>query len=217
MVPSGRGLPPVLRPLVNSDKEYDELVEIEGATSSRLVAQSHGYLAIDPRELAYGVPNQNFINAAFSYPRPQMNRFNGTTRGAWYAAFDVETCLREVAYHKSIFLTETRADKDTFDYAEIHASLIGPYADMRNWQPEHPALGAETASAYPAGNLIAEGVLDLGASGVIYPSVRHEGGTCIAVLQPQALQAVQQGALYELTVEVGVEPTYQMKAEASAA
>jgi hypothetical protein len=38
-----------------------------------------------------------------------------------------------------------------------------------------------------------------GHNGIIYPSVRHEGGTCIAALWPNVVQSVVQGALYRLT------------------
>lgn len=212
LVPSARAIGPVLMPLVDSKAERDELAEIEGATSNRLVAQSRGALELDARELAFNVPNANFINAAFSYPRPQPNRFNGPTRGAWYAALDTETCIAEVCFHKERFLRDCRATEDKFDYAELHADLIGKYADMREWDDGHPALQSDEATAYPAGNALAREILNSEASGIIYPSARHEAGTCIAVLRPQALQAVVQGELLTLTVQVGKPPVVSAQA-----
>ena len=38
-----------------------------------------------------------------------------------------------------------------------------------------------------------------GLNGIIYPSVRHEGGTCIAALFPHAVQSVAQGDVYRMT------------------
>ena len=38
-----------------------------------------------------------------------------------------------------------------------------------------------------------------GHNGIIYRSVRHEGGTCIAALWPNVVQSVVQGAMYRLT------------------
>ncbi|RXM04261.1 RES domain-containing protein, partial [Citrobacter sp. AAK_AS5] len=38
-----------------------------------------------------------------------------------------------------------------------------------------------------------------GHNGVVYPSVRDAGGTCIVALRPAAVQSVAQGALLRLT------------------
>jgi hypothetical protein len=46
---------------------------------------------------------RHFLNAAFAYWKPrEANRFDATP-GAWYAALDVETSIREVAHHMSEF------------------------------------------------------------------------------------------------------------------
>ena len=37
-----------------------------------------------------------------------------------------------------------------------------------------------------------------GHNGIIYPSVRHAGGTCIVALWPNVVQSVVQGAVYRL-------------------
>jgi hypothetical protein len=100
LVTTARLRPPVLLPLIDTDEELAGLAEIEGATSSRLLGQSGGISGIDSSEFVYGVPHAAFINASFAYAKPrEPNRFNGPDRGAWYAALDVETALREVTFH----------------------------------------------------------------------------------------------------------------------
>src|SRR5262249_24905839 len=99
LVATARKREPVLSKLL-SDDELDALAEIEGATSGRLLAEARGADKLDRRELVFGVPHASFINAAFSYYRPQaLNRFNGPGRGAWYAALERETCFAEVTFH----------------------------------------------------------------------------------------------------------------------
>ncbi|MGZ8998628.1 MAG: RES family NAD+ phosphorylase [Allosphingosinicella sp.] len=39
----------------------------------------------------------------------------------------------------------------------------------------------------------------VGHNGIIYPSVRHRGGICIAALWPNVVQSVAQGAIHRLT------------------
>jgi RES domain-containing protein len=187
----------VLLALVDQ-KELDALAEIEGATSQRLVAQQRGSPALDSKELIHGVPHATFVNAAFANAKPrELNRFNGPDRGAWYAALVVETALAEVQFHMTEFLARTGVFEATVEYAELFASFAGEFVDLRV-DPEHPALSPDPAIGYAAGNAVADSARSNGLNGIIYPSVRHEGGTCFAALFPHAVQSVAQGDVYRL-------------------
>jgi len=59
---------------------------------------------------------------------------------------------------------------------------------------------------YPAGNALAEAVRARGLNGIIYPSVRRAGGTCIAALFPHAVQSVAQRDVYRMTQSGKPEP-----------
>lgn len=188
----------VLAPLVDGDDELDLLAEIEGATNTRLVAQDRGISGLAANELVYDVPHAHFINASFAYAKPQQpNRFNGADRGAWYAALDVATCLSEVGYHLTNALADAGDYNATVDYAEMFCSLAGEFLDLRQ-VPGHPSLDPDKARAYPLGNALAEGARAAGLNGIIYPSVRHAGGTCLVALRPAAVQSVRQGAIYRM-------------------
>jgi hypothetical protein len=189
----------VLAPLVDNEDELALLGEIEGATSARLMAQDRGISGLPANELVYDVPHARFINASFAYARPQQpNRFNGANRGAWYASLAVETCLREVGFHLTNMLADAGDFTATVEYAEMFCSLAGDFLDLRQ-RPKHPALGADTTTAYPIGNRLADAARVEGLNGIIYPSVRHAGGTCLVALRPAAVQSVRQGAVYRMT------------------
>lgn len=188
----------VLAPLVDGDDELALLAEIEGATNTRLVAQDRGISGLAANELVYDVPHAHFINASFAYAKPQQpNRFNGADRGAWYAALDVATCLSEVGYHLTNALADAGDYNATVDYAEMFCSLAGEFLDLRQ-VPDHPSLDPDKARAYPLGNALAESARAAGLNGIIYPSVRHAGGTCLVALRPAAVQSVRQGAVYHM-------------------
>ena len=188
----------VLAALVDGEDELADLAEIEGATSARLIAQDRGISGLKANELVYDVPHAHFINASFAYAKPQQpNRFNGPNRGAWYAALAVATCLAEVGYHLTNMLADAGSYDATVEYAEMFSSMAGDFLDLRR-APEHPALGADIATAYPVGNVLADQVRAAALNGIIYPSVRHIGGTCIAALRPAAVQSVRQGAVYRM-------------------
>jgi len=198
LVTTARLRPPVLSMLVDAN-ELAALAEIEGATSNRLMAQNRGTADVQAYELVYGVPHAAFINASFAYAKPrEANRFNGAERGAWYAALDLETSLAEVRYHLTEMLAQTGVYEAVVDYAELHASFAGEFVDLRS-HIDHLCLNPEKGIGYPAGNALADAARARGLNGIIYPSVRYEGGTCIAALFPHAVQSVAQGDVYRMT------------------
>lgn len=199
LVASARLRQAVLAPLADDEAELALLAEIEGSTSGRLVAEERGFGALTAEELVHGVPHAKFINASFAYAKPrEPMRFSPAERGAWYAALAVETCIAEVGHH----LTNALADAGDFnavvEYAEMHASMAGMFVDLRQ-VVDHASLHPDPCVGYPAGNTVAAMARGAGHNGIIYPSVRHAGGTCIAALWPNVVQSVAQGALYRLT------------------
>jgi RES domain-containing protein len=199
LVATARLRDPVLLTLVGQ-RYHDDLAEIDGATSGRLAAQQQGTEALDARELLGGLPHANFINAAFAYFRPrELNRFNGPGRGAWYAALHVETCQVEVAFHIARELQRVNDFNAVVDYAEMFASFAGEFVDLRAVDPRPDCLHPDPAIGYPAGNALSELTRRNGHNGIIYPSVRHDGGTCLVALWPAAVQSVAQGRVLRAT------------------
>lgn len=188
-----------MTPLADNQDELDLLAEIEGATSGRLVAEERGTTTLPTTELVHGVAHARFINASFVYTKPrQIMRFNPSDRGAWYAALAVETCIAEVGFHLTQALAEANDFNAVVEYGEMLASMAGVFVDLRG-MPEHACLDPNPAVGYPAGNLIAAQARAADLNGIIYPSVRHAGGTCIAGLRPNVVQSVVQGGMLRLT------------------
>jgi hypothetical protein len=209
LVSTARLRPPVLAPLADTADELAELAEIEAATSSRMQAQATGISDLSARELVYDVPHAHFINASFAYAKPrEPNRFNGETRGAWYAALAVETCLAEVTFHMTEFLGRTGVYQAVAEYAEMVCSTSGEFLDLRD-KPAHPALSPDKSIGYPEGNRLALEARRAGLNGIIYPSVRHQGGTCFAILRPAAVQSVRQGDVWRLSWKGRPEPVVE--------
>ena len=199
LVASARLRDAVMTPLADDTDDLALLAEIEGATSGRLIAEERGYGGLTAEELVHGVPHAKFINASFAYAKPrEPMRFGPAERGAWYAALAVETCIAEVGHH----LTKALADAGDFnavvEYGELLASMAGVFLDLRH-APGHHGLDPDPAVGYPAGNALAATARAAGHNGIIYPSVRHAEGTCIAALWPNVVQSVVQGAMYRLT------------------
>ncbi len=195
LVSTARLRDPVLLGLVDAD-EMNDLAEIEGATSARLITEERGSEGLPAGELVHGVPHARFINASFVYAKPrEPNRFNGADRGAWYAALAVRTCITEVGYHMTKFLADAGDFDAIVSYAEMFASMAGEFLDLRN-KRDHRSLDAAPATGYPAGNALAAATRAHGLNGIIYPSVRDPNGTCTVALWPHVVQSVAQGAVW---------------------
>jgi RES domain-containing protein len=199
LVSSARLREAVMTPLADTPEELNLLSEIEGATSARLIAEERGLGGLAANELVHGVPHARFINASFAYAKPrEPMRFSPANRGAWYAALMVATCIAEVGYHLTRALDDAGDFNAVVDYGEMLASMSGLFVDLRP-VPDHPSLDPDPAVGYKAGNAVASVARAEGHNGIIYPSVRHPGGTCIAALWPNVVQSVVQGAMYRLT------------------
>jgi RES domain-containing protein len=199
LVPLARLRDPVLRKLVDED-ELNALAEIEGATSGRLRTQEVGADHLDRRELVFGIHHAHFINASFSYWLPRsLNRFNGPGRGAWYAALTVATCIAEVTFHMERELANVGEFNAVVEYAEMFASFVGDFVDLRNVNLRPDCLDPNPAKGYPAGNRLADAVRAAGHYGIVYPSVRAPDGTCFVALVPHAVQSVAQGKVIRLS------------------
>lgn len=200
LISTARLKEPVLLALVPSHGALEDLAELEGATSGRLQAQQGGLLDLDPKELVFGRPGHTFINAAFTYTRPGGNRFNDDERGAWYCAFQAKTALAEVSFHLTRELEAINRFENVTDYAELIADFVGQFHDLRGADfATDPSLSSEPRVAYPAGQALARLLRkEKDSPGLIYPSARLIGGTCLVAFHPSLVQNLRQGAIWRL-------------------
>lgn len=200
LIASGRLKEAALAPLAHTSKALEDLAALESLTNERLQAQSFGLAALDPRELAFGRAGHTLINAAFTHTRPGGNRFNDESRGAWYCGFSVETALAEVSFHLTRELTAIDHFENVTEFSELLADFFGPFHDLRAAPPQSDALlNVDPDAAYPAGQSFARFLrLELASNGIVYPSVRHAGGTCLVAFRPDLVLNLRQGGLIRL-------------------
>jgi RES domain-containing protein len=209
LISTGRLKDPVLLPLAANHGALEDLAALESVTNGRLIAQETGLPQLDPRELVFGRAGYTFINAAFTHTRPGGNRFNDDNRGAWYCAFDPDTALGEVAYHLTRELEAVGRFENITDYAELIADFSGPFHDLRAFDVGvEPALHKDPAIAYPSGQSLARQLrVDSSSNGIIYPSIRHAGGTCLVSFRPDLVQNLRQGGIWRLEWQGTPTPT----------
>jgi hypothetical protein len=182
----------VLSRLTDDPEILNGILELDNATNDRLLAESQLSPGIDARELVFGISSYRIINAAFCHPAPAGSRFNSPDRGAWYAGFELETAQDEVAFHKQLWLRETAWDREEIaDYLEYRADFRADFHDLRKNESEY--ADALAPDSYVQSQALAVELLRTGSAGIVYPSVRRAGGTCIACFRPVLVTNVRKG------------------------
>jgi len=190
----------VLTRLTDDAELLEGIFELDNATNDRLLAESGRLVGIDDRELVFGIPSYRIINAAFCHPAPGGSRFNSSERGAWYARFELETSQAEVAYHRRLWLEETKwEEEDVASYVDYLADFRAEFHDLREGRFEK-YLDPES---YAASQGLARELMERGSAGGVYPSVRKNGGTCLGCFRPVLVTNVRQGKSYELASRSG--------------
>lgn len=183
----------VLVRIAESDQHLADIFDLDSATNDRLLAENERRPGMGVHELVFGVPYFRVVNAAFAHPHPLGGRFNGPDRGAWYAAFELKTAQAEVGFHKTAHLAEIGRFEDDVTLDDYNADFSGSFHDLRKRAPFAACLDSES---YVRSQVLAERLLDAGSLGVVYPSVRRTGGTCIACFRPALVMNVRLAATY---------------------
>lgn len=183
---------PILNLLAEDDDDLlSDLTELEGATNDRLLGESGRLPGITAIELVSGFRLAHIVNAAFTHANPLGGRFNRAARGAWYAAFEIETAQKEVAFHRASELKEISwNEEEVSPYINYLADFRHEFHDIR----DDPDFGdCLDPKSYEASQTLGLRLLTGGSAGIVYPSVRDKEGVCIACFRPPLVLNVQEG------------------------
>ena len=186
----------VLADIADDDAHLQAIFALDAVTNDRLAGERQSLPGIGLEELVFGVPHASVVNAAFCHPNPLGARFSSPERGAWYAAFEVATSQAEVAFHKSVQLAEIGRFEDSVTYDDYLADVSGSLHDIRRARGFRACLDPER---YVESQALAERLLEAGSLGVVYPSVRRAGGTCLALFRPALVANVRRADTYRFT------------------
>jgi RES domain len=87
-------------------------------------------------------------------------------------------------------------EKEAFLYSDFLADSRAEFHDIRDSTRFTKCLDP---NSYTTSQKLAHELLDVGSAGVVYPSVRHSGGTCISCFRPALVNNVHKGG--QISVE----------------
>jgi hypothetical protein len=124
------------------------------------------------------------------------------------SAVSPENPLKSLRIPADFSSTETR-------YIELLADFEADIVDLRNQNPAPDCLHPDTSIGYPAGQELADEIRKSGHHGLVYPSVRHANGVCLAAFWPDLIQNFQQGESWILKWAGSPTPTIMRAANAA--
>lgn len=166
--------------LVDSS-EMEALWEIESMTNERL-RQEIGDIFLVPATDRVGGAGSSVVMAAFTHIG-RASRFTDGSFGVYYAGFSQETAIRETVYHREQFLLATNEDPCEITMRLYEGTVAKPLHNVR-----FPAFDfLHQPQNYSPSQTFGKELKLKNAWGLIYNSVRHTGGQCIAIFRPPAI------------------------------
>jgi RES domain-containing protein len=171
-------------------RDWDLLCSAESKTNPRL-AETVGNLDLLAPERRVSGAGASYVMAPFTHiSLDWQGRFNNGTYGAYYAANSFETALFEVIHHRAKFFSATNEVAGWItDQRELVGKIDVELVDIRGdgyaelLDPDH----------YDKSQVFASEVRALGENGIVYPSVRDQGGECFVVFYPDVISIPKQG------------------------
>jgi len=174
--------------LVDADL-MDALHYIESLTNERLRNEVGDISLVSPEDRVSG-PGSSPVMAAFTHISLDCpNRFSDGSYGVYYAAKERETAIEETKHHRATFLSYTQEEPGKIEMRVYVGQVLKPLHDIRKkgFEKLHDPNGWNESQTF--GKTLREKK----SWGIVYHSVRHQGGDCNAALRPPAVSIPTQG------------------------
>lgn len=165
---------------VASPADFEALYALEAMTNDRIRDEVGDISLVPPDERLYG-PGSGPIMAAFTHLDPQGSRFSDGSYGVFYCARRKETAIAETRYHSTLFMAATAEPPMRLQMRLYALKANGEAVDLRRAVRTEPRIVDPDHYGFARG--IGRDLREAGAFGILYPSVRHPGGQCLAALR----------------------------------
>lgn len=164
---------------------WDALTELEQATNPRLRDRAGNISLVPPERRVFG-PNASWVMAPFTHINPKGSRFADGTYGVYYAARELATAAAETGYHFARFAADSHDPPRREDMRVLLGTITATFDDVTTLaEPRRSAVLSKTS--YAESRRFADERREAGSNGIHYPSVRHDGGFCIAAFWPNVV------------------------------
>lgn len=164
---------------------WDVLTALEQATNPR-VRDAIGEIALVPPERRVSGPGASFVMAAFTHLNPKGSRFSDGSFGVYYAAASLDTAIAETVHHFGRFAADA-GDPRRREDMRVLVGAVRRHLDDVAALPAPTRAGLLDPDSYAASQAFGRTRRAAGSDGLVYPSVRHPGGDCVAAFWPDVV------------------------------
>jgi hypothetical protein len=165
--------------------DWAALAELEMLTNPRL-RQEVGTISLIPAERCVTGPGASVVMAPFTHASPlRPGRFSDGTYGVYYAGREFETALHEVAFHMTRFYQATASPPSSETFRTYKGAVDSKLHDITKGQWPH--LLDSNPESYAVPQAFAKSLRANNSNGLVYPSVRHKTGQCVAAFWPDVV------------------------------
>lgn len=163
--------------------DFEALYALEALTNDR-IREEVGVLALVAEEDRIFGAGSGPIMAAFTHLNPLGSRFSDGSYGVFYAAMDRATAIAETRFHHARFLAATQVPALSLEMRLYHVTIDARLHDLRGVGVVDPAV--HDPDSYAVSQPLGRALRGQGSAGVVYRSVRREGGRCVGLFKPSA-------------------------------
>jgi hypothetical protein len=164
---------------------WDALIALEQLTNPR-VRDDVGDIALVPADERVAGPGASYVMASFTHLNRKGSRFSDGSFGVYYAASELETAIAETVFHFEEFARDS-ADPPRMEDMRVLVGVAAADLEDVDAVPEPLRSQVLDPASYSASRPYARQLRDDGAMGVVYPSVRRAGGSCVGAFKPRSV------------------------------
>ncbi len=170
--------------------DWDLIASAEAKGNPR-VRDQVGDLSLVPASRRIAGPTASLVMGAFTHAsRARPSRFTDGSFGVWYCGGSPEVALAETMFHHEIFMRATDEPAGVSDFRELMSGIGGALVDLRGGE----AAECLAPDDYRPGQALGRAIHDEDGDGIVYPSVRWDGGQATALFWPDRVRLPVQQA-----------------------
>lgn len=172
--------------------DWPLLIAAEQKTNPRIM-ETIGNLDLVPENRRVSGSGSSYLMAPFTHvSTDRPSRFSAGAYGVLYAGNKFEVALLETVYKHEVFMRHTNQSPGwTSQFREVTLDVNASLHDLRGNNPDHAS--ALDPGDYNVSQTLGAALRAEGSSGVVYPSVRCEGGECVGLFYPDLASNPVQG------------------------
>lgn len=164
---------------------WDALIAAEQLVNPH-IRDEIGEIWLVPLEERVSGPGASYVMASFTHLNPKGSRFSDGSYGVYYAGREFETALKETIHHFERFANDSDNGPRYEDMRVLVGRIGSRFHDVAGLPASRRTKVLDPGS-YGDSQRFGATMREGGSNGLLYPSLRNPGGSCVAAFRPKVV------------------------------